>query len=530
MKKAYRNIEDVWKSPWAQLSARSGQEAPVTDRILRSTRLEDSIYADLREDDTTIEEVEADARKKLSTFPALSRDIFQAFYSLMLRRNEEAKLSETAKKLNSRILDRVMEGEDYPTIKNICEGRELPAYEAAAEFVSRTAEELDELLKEFGGEDGALKTLEKLQNAETAAEEELAGLLERLRSVTERSETLEQAAVNAANQAESKRRQVEAVSKMVDANTAQNKESIDAILSRSAKAAKEKAEQVQSIIGAWSDAPGNMERSPVNTALLKKVQDNPKLREIARYLGRFREMFAQSRKNGYAYGRGEKYSLELGNDLSRALTSELAMLASPATMPLFLRKYQRKQIKQYQRREPIYKGMGDIICCLDESGSTEGDAAAWGKAVALTLLDIAAENSRSFALIHFSSPGSSKTDVFRPGQYSVDDKMAAAECFLDGGTDFVTPLTEAIKLMENEGFENADIIFITDGYCELPEPFVESLSEKKAELSFQITGILLDTDIRAADFSLKPFCNTIYRTSEMLRADIVQKLISERMQ
>ena len=53
--------------------------------------------------------------------------------------------------------------------------------------------------------------------------------------------------------------------------------------------------------------------------------------------------------------------MELGSDISRALTSELAMLASPKTMPLFLQKYQRKQIKQYQRREPIYKGMGDII-------------------------------------------------------------------------------------------------------------------------------------------------------------------------
>lgn len=45
------------------------------------------------------------------------------------------------------------------------------------------------------------------------------------------------------------------------------------------------------------------------------------------------------------------------------------MLVSPKTMPLFLQKYQRKQVKQYQRREPIYKGMEDIICCLDESGS-----------------------------------------------------------------------------------------------------------------------------------------------------------------
>lgn len=77
------------------------------------------------------------------------------------------------------------------------------------------------------------------------------------------------------------------------------------------------------------------------------------LKDISKYLVRFREIFAQAKKNSYAYGRGETYSLELGNNLSRALTSELAMLATPETIPLFLRKYQQKQIKQYRRREPM---------------------------------------------------------------------------------------------------------------------------------------------------------------------------------
>ena len=353
---------------------------------------------------------------------------------------------------------------------------------------------MDNLLRDFGGEKGALKTLEKLQNAEEAVATELAALLERLRSSSERNETLEQAAVSAANKAESKRQQVAAVSKLVDSSTAQNKEAITAILSRSAKAAADKAEQVQSILGAWSDEIGNMERTPANTALLEKVRSNPKLREIAKYLGKYREILAQAKKNGYAYGRGEKYSLELGNDITRALTSELAMLAAPETTPIFLRKYQRKQIKQYQRREPIYKGMGDIICCLDESGSTKGDAEAWGKAVALTLLDIAADSARKFALIHFSGPGCCKTDVFRPGQYTAEDKMVAAETFLDGGTDYETPLREALALMEDQGFENADIVFITDGYCELPDAFQNELVCEQIVFAFHITGILLDTD------------------------------------
>ena len=437
--RSYRSFEDVLYSPWANVSAR-GDALPRTDRVLRSTKLEDSIFSDLRTSDAVMDEIEESAVGKLSTFPSLSRDVFQAFYSLMPRRNEENNLSITAQKFNKKILDHIMKSEDYPTIKNICEGRDLPAYEAATEFLARTAGELDQLLSDLGGGKGALNTLEKLRKVEQSAEEELSGLLERLRQSKERNETLEQATVDAANKAESKQQQVQAVSKMIDEAAVRHKEAIAATVARAAKAAAGKAEEVQSVIGAWSDSPGSMQRSEANAELLAHVRENPNLKAITRYLGRFREIFTEGKRNGYIYGRGEKYSLELGNNLSRALTSELAMLATPLTTPLFLRKYQRKQIKQYQRREPINKGMGDMIVCLDESLSTAGDDAAWGKAVALTLLDIAADNSRSIALIHFSGPNSFRTDVFRPNCYSMKDKMEAAECFLGGGTDFDTDL------------------------------------------------------------------------------------------
>ena len=514
-------------SPWAALSDR-GDTPKQTDRILHSTKLEDSIYGDLRAGDSAMDEIEAGAREKLSTFPALSRDVYQAFYSLMPKRREQSELSGTAQKFNSKILDHIMQSEDYPTIKNICEGRDLPAYEAASEFISQTAEELEQLLSDFGGDKGAMNTLEKLQKAEQSAEEELSSLLNRLRQSRERNETLEQAAVDAANKAESKRRQVEAVSRMIDAAAAQHKDDIAAAITGAVRAAADKAEEVQAIIGGWSNEPSNMERSEANAALLAHVRDNPNLKTIARYLGRFREIFAEGKRNGYAYGRGEKYSLELGNNLSRALTSELAMLASPLTAPLFLRKYQRKQLKQYRRREPVYKGMGDVIVCLDESLLTTG-AAAWGNAVALTLLDIAADSKRSFALIHFSAPGSFRTNIFRPDSYSAQDKMNASECFLGGGTDFETPLKEAVRLMREEGFENADVVFITDGDCELPEAFAEQLCAAQAENGFSVTGVLLDAGSTGWEFSLKSFCRKIYRTSELMGEEIVRSLVSDRV-
>ena len=148
--------------------------------------------------------------------------------------------------------------------------------------------------------------------------------------------------------------------------------------------------------------------------------------ETARYLGRLKELIQGKRKSGYAYGRGEKYSVELGGDINRALGSEFAMLAAPETLPLFLRKLQRKGLKQYQRREPICKGSGDIICMLDESRSAEV-AAPWCKAVALALLDIAIQGKRRFAMIHFSSAGRFQTDLFLPGEFDRENVLKAAE-------------------------------------------------------------------------------------------------------
>lgn len=527
--KPYRTIEDVLRSTWANMESPTQGEKPTSDRVLRSTKLEDSIYADMRDGDDTLSQVERAAEEKLRSFPALSRDVYQSFYAISPKKAEESGLSAAARKFNAPILEHITQSEDYPTLKAVCEGRDLPAYEAATEFITRTVAELDGLLSGLGGEKGAIGTLEKLEAKEKKAQANLSALLERMRKTKERNETLEQAVIDAANQVEGKHRQVEAVSKLADTAAARSKAQVSACIAHAVHGAAEKAEEVQAIIGAWGDDPGSLDYTEANTELLALVRKSDVLKQVSKYLGRFREIFAQGKRNGYDYGRGEKYSLELGNNISQALTSELAMLATPETAPLFLRKYQRKQIKQYRRREPVYKGMGDIICCLDESGSTEGDPAAWGKAVALTLLEIAADSGRKFALIHFSGPGSVQADVFLPGQYGVADKMHAAETFLNGGTDFATPIGEALRLMKEQGFENADVVFITDGECKLPDAYIRELQAKQAEHRFTVTGVLLDKAKPGMDFSLKAFCQNIYRTSELLGDEIVQDLVNQRV-
>ena len=527
MKKYFRTIQNVMDSRWGNFQYAGTSAAQKTDRVLQSSKLEDCIYRDLSRDDENMEKIQQEVASKLHSFPALSRDIFQSFYSLFPKRTDADRLTAEAQKFNAKLLDHVTEDADYPTIKSICEGRELPAYEAASEFTAKIGAQLDKLLPELGGKDGTLKTLEKLQAARNQSQQKLMKLLEQMRDSVQ-NPTLEQAVIDAANQAESKMQQAEAVAKMVDTTARQNKAAISESVTVAVGAAAEKAKEVQTILGAWGDDAGSMEKNAVNTELLQKVRQNPALLEISKHLGRFREIFAQDKRNGYAYGRGETYALELGNDLSRAIGSELAMLASLQTVPLFVKKYQQRRLKQYRRREPVHKGMGDIICCLDESGSTRGDAAAWGKAVALTLLDIAAENRRKFALIHFAGSSECKVDVFLPGQYSMQDKVNAAETFLGGGTNFKRPLGEALQLMDI-GFENADIVFLTDGLCELPEDYLATLRKEQAARKFTVTGILLDAGSPGMDFSLTPFCQKIYRTSELTGDEIVRGLVFQRV-
>lgn len=148
--------------------------------------------------------------------------------------------------------------------------------------------------------------------------------------------------------------------------------------------------------------------------------------------------------------------------------------------------------------------------------------------MALTLLEIAAGGGRNFALVHFSDPGDFKRDLFRPGTYTTEDKLAA-ERFLNGGTDFETPMREALRLIQEDGFENAGIVFITDGQCKMPEDFLEELRKEQAERRFTITGVLLDSGSPGMDFSLKAFCQNIYRTSELAGEDIVRELVGTRI-
>ena len=181
MRKYFRSLADVLASPIvAAVNALRRDKAARQDRVLQSTKLEDMIYQGLHKGDDELIALEQSCTEKLSTFSALSRDIYQSFYSLRVRKREEESLSAPSRRFNVPILKELMDGDSYPTIKAACEGRQIPAYEAAGEFISQVADNLDSLMEQAGGQKNALETLEHLEEKRDQSMERLQKLIEQM--------------------------------------------------------------------------------------------------------------------------------------------------------------------------------------------------------------------------------------------------------------------------------------------------------------------------------------------------------------
>ncbi|HLH78147.1 MAG TPA: hypothetical protein VKV28_15190, partial [Candidatus Binataceae bacterium] len=70
--------------------------------------------------------------------------------------------------------------------------------------------------------------------------------------------------------------------------------------------------------------------------------------------------------------------------------------------------------------------------------------------------------------------------------------LELAEYFPGGGTQFEQPLDAAVELIQRKKLRRADVVFITDGECQVGPQWLAALNQRKADLDFKIFGILVD--------------------------------------
>ncbi|MEU5462213.1 VWA domain-containing protein [Streptomyces althioticus] len=296
-----------------------------------------------------------------------------------------------------------------------------------------------------------------------------------------------------------------------------------------ASAAAGAVRQEAALMRAWGVDAGETERMPFEErARLAERLRSGRLARWAELIGRFRQMAAGERARKVEHATGELVGVTLGDDLSRVIPSELAVLGVPELRAVFAARYAAGELMLYDSRGEQGTGKGAVIACVDTSHSmyAEGPGGitreAWSKACALALLDQARHAGRDFVGILFSA--ADKLQVFRfPGDRPapVTDVLDFAETFLGGGTDFQRPLGTAAKILEEE-FDSAsrargDIVLITDDACEVSENWTRLWNEIKRRLDFRLFGVAIATpdSATASGSVLETLCDNLRTVDDL---------------
>lgn len=244
---------------------------------------------------------------------------------------------------------------------------------------------------------------------------------------------------------------------------------------------------------------------------LSKKLGTDKFKRLANMIGKMQTLAVTKQVNKSTHSPDEIYDIEQGDAINRMLPAEALGLCDDILELDWMRKFSEQELQQYAIRGNETVDKGSIILLEDGSGSMmQDDRYIWAKAIGLGLLKIAFMQHRPFYGVQFGGSGKyccfdfdTKTsvlelDILHGDQtihYSgVEALVEYADKFLNNaGTDFVTPLSVALDRLNNEfeatGAVEADVVFLTDGQCGVPQTFLDRLEEERERLGFTIYGV-----------------------------------------
>lgn len=289
----------------------------------------------------------------------------------------------------------------------------------------------------------------------------------------------------------------------------------------------------------WGIEPGVLRQLSYEerAALAQQVHQNPKLRRLAELVGRYRQLAINKQKTRIADLPHEVTDVTQGEDWARFLAQELVVLTHPALRYEFYLRLIDAKVHQYDLHGEETVGKGSLVMCIDTSGSMSGEPELVAKAIALGLVEIARLQRRHWVAILFSSAREWLSFAFKEdgiivrmaggAEQSVsflEGVMRLGAEFFGGGTDYESPLREAMRFIQQDeaNCKDGDIVFITDDYCEVSDAFLTEYAAAKVERGFSTYSVIIGA--RAADArTLKKFSDEVISSFE-LTEDVAGRL------
>lgn len=287
--------------------------------------------------------------------------------------------------------------------------------------------------------------------------------------------------------------------------------------------AHEQAQKTSKSVGqlAGDEGKGALAKVPLREqlALAEKVRYHPNLQEIAELAGRFRRIAKKKQKQKYKRTM-ERRNITLGREVERLLPMELANWSMQSSKLDFLRRFSEQQTFIFSTKGKDKRGKGPIIICMDESSSMSMMRAK-SKAFCLALMMIAKKQKRDLAIVPFATTVGEVT-LFKRGSSTSSQLIDFCDQFLNGGTNFERPLEQALDILNKSRFQEADIVFVTDGASTLSEPFLKQFQETKKRKQFQCVSVVLSTKYTKADAeSVACFSDKVLEVNDLDEAEAV---------
>lgn len=150
-----------------------------------------------------------------------------------------------------------------------------------------------------------------------------------------------------------------------------------------------------------------------------------------------------------------------------------------------------KRTSKAAPRSPRPLARGPIIVCIDTSGSMQGAPEQIAKAVVVAAMRCARADHRRCLLLAFGGPGELIELELGAGASGLEALMAVMGQSFDGGTDIQTPIERATATVHEAGWQDADLLIVSDGEFGCVPQTLRSLDEARDRLGLRVQGVLV---------------------------------------
>ncbi len=279
----------------------------------------------------------------------------------------------------------------------------------------------------------------------------------------------------------------------------------------------------------------------------KLVKQLPWLEQVVAALGRLQEknteeqlstieqvfepvkrMVEQEIKIKMPHAVSETSGIHRSDDISRLLPGELIQLGHPQLNRLWHAKRAEHTLLTYRvegvlseheplemeafeevehRQNETESGLGPILVCLDGSASMQGEPENIAKALVLEALRIAWQENRACYVYLFSGPDQilqHELDLTRGGLSQLLEFLTQT---FHGGTDVIKPLLTALEKTQQQDWEKADVLLVTDGRFPVTEEHKKRLKNIRSK-DIRLHGILIG---QWQGRAMQEMCNYFHR-------------------